>query len=44
MAHDVFISYASPDKVVADAICNKLESNNIRICTEEKGDEKGEEG
>ncbi len=30
MAHDVFISYASPDKVVADAICNKLESNNIR--------------
>ena len=26
MAHDVFISYASSDKVVADAVCSQLES------------------
>jgi len=30
MAHDVFISYSSKDKQVADAICNKLESERIR--------------
>ena len=30
MAHDVFISYSSKDKLVADAMCNKLESNGIR--------------
>jgi formylglycine-generating enzyme required for sulfatase activity len=30
MAHDVFISYSSKDKHVADAMCNKLESNGIR--------------
>jgi hypothetical protein len=30
MAHDVFISYSSKDKRVADAMCNKLESNGIR--------------
>lgn len=29
LAHDVFISYAK-DKIVADAICEKLENNNIR--------------
>lgn len=28
--HDVFISYAHTDKPVADAVCNKLESRNIR--------------
>jgi len=28
--HDVFISYASADKPVADAICNSLESQKIR--------------
>jgi hypothetical protein len=28
--HDVFISYAQPDKTVADAVCAKLESRNIR--------------
>jgi len=28
--HDVFISYSSSDKVVADAICACLESNQIR--------------
>ena len=30
MAHDVFISYSSKDKQVADAMCHKLESNGIR--------------
>lgn len=30
MTHDVFISYAYEDKYVADAICAKLESNQIR--------------
>jgi hypothetical protein len=30
MAHDVFISYASADKQVADAVCAKLESQEIR--------------
>ena len=30
MAHDVFISYASRDKVAADAICDGLERRGIR--------------
>ncbi|HVM72933.1 MAG TPA: TIR domain-containing protein [Anaerolineales bacterium] len=30
MAHDVFISYSSRDKAVADAMCASLESKNIR--------------
>ncbi len=30
MAHDIFISYASRDKVVADAVCATLESRKIR--------------
>lgn len=30
MHHDVFISYSSHDKAIADAICSKLENNNIR--------------
>ena len=30
MAHDVFISYASEDKVVADAVCAALEADHIR--------------
>ena len=30
MAHDVFISYASGDKAVADAVCATLESHDIR--------------
>jgi Domain of unknown function (DUF4185)/TIR domain len=30
MAHDVFISYASGDKPVADAVCAKLEAGGIR--------------
>ncbi|MCU1268366.1 MAG: hypothetical protein JWM21_4684 [Acidobacteria bacterium] len=30
MAHEVFISHSSKDKLIADAMCNKLESNGIR--------------
>lgn len=30
MAHDVFISYSSKDKAVADAVCATLESRGIR--------------
>lgn len=30
MAHDVFISYATPDKTIADAICAGLENAGIR--------------
>jgi formylglycine-generating enzyme required for sulfatase activity len=30
MPHDVFISYSSKDKIVADAVCGTLESKNIR--------------
>jgi hypothetical protein len=30
MAHDVFISYASGDKIVADAVCASLESHGVR--------------
>ena len=30
MAHDVFLSYSSYDKTVADAVCAKLESQKIR--------------
>jgi len=31
MAHDVFLSYSTKDKIVADAVCAKLEENEIRI-------------
>ena len=30
MAHDVFISYSSGDKTIADAVCAKLENRKIR--------------
>ncbi len=30
MAHDVFISYSSMDKAVADAVCAELEQNQVR--------------
>ncbi|MGA9048057.1 MAG: TIR domain-containing protein [Dehalococcoidia bacterium] len=30
MAHDVFISYSSKDKVIADAVCASLEARKIR--------------
>ena len=30
MAHDIFISYASEDKNIADAVCAKLEEREIR--------------
>jgi hypothetical protein len=32
MAHDVFISYASSDKAVADAVCSQLESTHRIRC------------
>ena len=31
MAHDVFISYSTKDKIIADAVCAKLEENKIRV-------------
>jgi hypothetical protein len=30
MAHDVFISYSTKDKIIADAVCAKLEESKIR--------------
>src|SRR5207244_9534251 len=30
MAHDVFLSYATEDKAVADAICASLEASRVR--------------
>jgi TIR domain len=30
MAHDVFVSYSSKDKITADAVCATLEANGIR--------------
>lgn len=30
MAHDIFISYSTQDKAVADAVCATLEKNKIR--------------
>lgn len=30
MAHDVFISYSSKDKLIADAVCGRLEARGIR--------------
>ena len=30
MAYDVFISYSSKDKVVADAVCARLEARGVR--------------
>jgi len=30
LAHDVFISYTMADKVVADAVCHRLEQAGIR--------------
>ena len=29
MAHEVFISYSSKDKTVADAVCTSIENRNI---------------
>jgi TolB protein len=31
MAHDVFLSYSSIDKSIADTLCAKLEENGIRV-------------
>lgn len=30
MAHDVFVSYSSADKTVADAVCTALEGGGLR--------------
>ena len=30
MAHDVFISYSTKDKIIADTVCAKLEESKIR--------------
>jgi hypothetical protein len=30
MAHDVFISYSTKDKPIADAVCGTLERNGVR--------------
>jgi len=30
VAHDVFISYSSKDKTIADAVCARLEMRGIR--------------
>ena len=30
MAHQVFISYSNKDKIIADALCHRLEENGIR--------------
>ena len=30
MAHDVFLSYSSPDRPIADAVCGTLEGRRIR--------------
>lgn len=29
--HDILISYSSKDKIIADAVCNQMESNGIRV-------------
>jgi len=31
MAHDVFVSYSTKDKLIADAVCAKLEQDRIRV-------------
>src|SRR6202521_709110 len=43
MAHDVFISHARKDKVIADAICEKLESAQIRCWIAERDISAGED-
>ena len=43
MAHDVFISYSSKDKIIADAICANFESDGIRCWYAPRDIEPGEE-
>ncbi len=31
MSHDVFISYSTKDKIIADAVCARLEESKIRV-------------
>src|SRR5580704_16929516 len=43
MAHDVFISYSSKDKITADAVCATLESHGIRCWIAPRDVKPGEE-
>ena len=43
MAHDVFISHAHKDKSIADAICEKLESAQVRCWIAERDISAGED-
>lgn len=43
MAHDVFISYSSKDKITADAVCATLESHSIRCWIAPRDVKPGEE-
>jgi hypothetical protein len=43
MAHDVFISYSSKDKITADAVCATLESHAIRCWIAPRDVKPGEE-
>ena len=42
MAHDVFISHAHKDKRIADAICERLESVQVRCWIAERDISAGE--
>jgi len=43
MAHDVFISHASKDKPIADAICEELESSGLKCWIAPRNISKGED-
>ena len=43
MAHDVFISHASKDKRIADAICEELESSGLKCWIAPRNISKGED-
>jgi hypothetical protein len=43
MAHDVFISHAHKDKRIADAICERLESVQVRCWIAERDIAPGED-
>jgi len=44
MAHDVFISYSSKDKPIADAICAHLEATGIRCWVAPGTSQRGKTG
>ena len=43
MKHDVFVSHAHKDKSIADAICEKLESAQLKCWTAARGVSAGED-